>query len=136
VATVASLFPAASVAETEKRCLPGLTFLVNGDVQPNVLQSIKQVKLDAASVEVNANLAMRLVVFFFGRLVISVSGAVVSPLPPPLPPPPGPGLGLGLGPGPGPPIVQQAVPPGCWVICRLMSPRAGKNDWRSPSTEM
>ena len=70
MAAVASLFPDASLAATSKRCFSAFTFFVNGEVHAEVLRSSVQVKLDPASVDVNSNLALRFVVFFFGDLVI------------------------------------------------------------------
>lgn len=72
--------PAASTARTISLCLPSRSFFgLKGEVQDlNAFPSSEHWNVDPGSLDVNLNFGRRLVVFFFGPLVIAVSGGVVT----------------------------------------------------------
>jgi hypothetical protein len=74
------MFPEASIARTENVCLPSFfTVTLCGDEHGlNGRLSILHSKRAPASSTMKRKTALRLAVFFFGPLVIVVSGAVVS----------------------------------------------------------
>ena len=85
VAGVASMLPARSMARTSKLCAPTASPLYEAG-EEHVAQlppSRRHWKVDAASVAVNAMLALVDVVEPEGADVSAVSGAVVSMMPPP-----------------------------------------------------
>ena len=93
-AGVGSTFPAASMARTWKLCLPLPTLVVSGEVQGSKLAASRLHSKPAtalASVPVNSNVAVLLLLLEGGPFVICVSGGFVSPL--------GPGSGSGPGSG-------------------------------------
>ena len=80
VAGVTSVLPAASVARTDTEWGPSLrAVVVHGVVQStHAPASTRHSKADASSLELNANVGVRLLVVPVGPELIVVSGAVVS----------------------------------------------------------
>src|SRR5436309_16088938 len=79
-AGVESTLPAGSIASTRKMCLPSLSFDgLNGEVHGwNGPESIWHWNLEPNSLLVKLNPGLRFEVFFFGPLVIVVSGGIES----------------------------------------------------------